>query len=180
MPCECVLSCSKANYRMPVALRQSTVQGNAATAPTAGFEHAVVNPATKAGDLIIFNEACLHCTLGWTNRSTERRSLLYRYSPKYLHYASEQYATSQPDWVAELTEEQQAVLEPPGMRRPEIGNSGTLTEPLADSRITHPSAAHAQSVRPHPGLADGTGADEKKNPTGSHAYQATRGWNPDG
>ena len=74
----------------------------------------------------------------------------------------------------------QAVLEPPGMRRPEIGNSGTLTEPLADSRITHPSAAHALRVRPHPGLADGTGVDERKNPTGSHAYQATRGWNPDG
>jgi hypothetical protein len=126
MPCECVPSYSKANYRMPVALRQSTVQGNAATAPTAGFEHAVVNPATKAGDLIIFNEACLHCTLGWTNPSTERRSLLYRYTPRYLSLAHTTAQLTQPDWVTEeLTPAQQAVLEPAGIfAKGLIGNDG--------------------------------------------------------
>ena len=179
----CVPGSHKANFEMPneivrIPTRDAGTEREGQRGD--GIHPPVHNPSCPKGSMLIFLEATYHTTLPWTNKEHARRSLLYRYSPKYLHYASEQYATSQPDWVAELTEEQQAVLEPPGMRRPEIGNSGTLTEPLADSRITHPSAAHAQSVRPHPGLADGTGADEKKNPTGSHAYQATRGWNPDG
>ena len=33
--------------------------------------------------------------------------------PKYLHFAGGTYQTSQPEWVSELTEAQQAVLEPP-------------------------------------------------------------------
>jgi hypothetical protein len=34
----------------------------------------------------------------WTNQDHARRSLLYRYSPRYMHYASELYATTQPAW----------------------------------------------------------------------------------
>ena len=66
----------------------------------------------RTGDMVIFNEATLHGTLPWTAEH-ERRSLLYRYSPKYLHFAGGTYQTSQPAWVGELTEAQQAVLEPP-------------------------------------------------------------------
>ena len=41
--------------------------------------------------------------------------------------------------VAELSEEQQAVLEPPGIRRPEIDSAtGRLTAPLDGTRITFP------------------------------------------
>ena len=70
------------------------------------------NVPCKTGDMVIFNEATLHGTLPWTAEH-ERRSLLYRYSPKYLHFAGGTYQTSQPAWVSELTEAQQAVLEPP-------------------------------------------------------------------
>ena len=72
----------------------------------------VYNVPCKTGDMVIFNEATLHGTLPWTAEH-ERRSLLYRYSPKYLHFAGGTYQTSQPAWVSELTEAQQAVLEPP-------------------------------------------------------------------
>ena len=39
-------------------------------------------------------------TRRWTNRQRARRSLLYRYSPRYLHYGSELYASTQPAWCA--------------------------------------------------------------------------------
>lgn len=69
----------------------------------------VYNVPCKAGDLVIFNEATIHGTLPWT-AAHQRRSLLYRYSPKYLHFAGGVYETSQPEWVRELTEAQQDVI----------------------------------------------------------------------
>jgi ectoine hydroxylase-related dioxygenase (phytanoyl-CoA dioxygenase family) len=72
----------------------------------------LANPACKAGDLLIFNEATTHGTLPWKGKQ-ERRSLLYRYSPKYLHFAGGDYRSEFPQWVEELTEAQRAVLEPP-------------------------------------------------------------------
>ena len=44
----------------------------------------VHNPPAKAGDLQIFLEATQHGTLPWFGQG-ERRSLFYRYSPKYLN-----------------------------------------------------------------------------------------------
>lgn len=120
---------------MPTVLRQSTVQSNAASDPATGFEYAVINPSTKAGDLLIFNEACLHCTLPWSNPGTERRSLLYRYTPRYLSLAHTTAQFTQPDWVAEeLTPAQQAVLEPAGIfAKGLIGNDGeTIYRPQWD------------------------------------------------
>ena len=78
------------------------------------YKDVVYQPILKAGDLIIFNEATTHGGLPWRGK-TERRCVLHRYTPKYLHYASGYYETSQPEWVSELTEAQQAVLEPPYM-----------------------------------------------------------------
>ena len=66
----------------------------------------------KAGDMVIFSENTLHGTLPW-QADHDRRALLYRYTPKYLHYAGGTYEVNQPAWVSELTEAQQAVLEPP-------------------------------------------------------------------
>lgn len=93
----------------------------------------VVNPACKAGDLLIFNEATTHGTIPWT-APHERRSLLYRYSPKYLHFAGGEYTCTFPDWVDELTEAQRAVLEPPYIyHRPLIEPDGkTVVRPLRD------------------------------------------------
>ena len=84
----------------------------------------------KAGDLVIFNEATTHGTLPWRAKH-ERRALFYRYFPKYLHYAGGYYQTDMPDWVSELTEAQQAVLEPPYVyNRPLIeADEETLARP---------------------------------------------------
>ena len=91
----------KANYLCPEDIKRWEAN-----------QEIIYNVPAKAGDLIIFNEATIHGTLPWRGKH-ERRSLLYRYSPKYLHFAGGVYQTSQPDWVSELTEAQQAVLEPP-------------------------------------------------------------------
>ena len=69
-----------------------------------GIHLPVINPAAPIGSMLIFLEATFHCTLPWTNHDHARRSLLYRYSPKYLHYAGELFGSSQPAWVSELTE----------------------------------------------------------------------------
>lgn len=92
----------------------------------------VYNVPSNAGDMIIFNEATLHGTIPWTAEH-ERRSLLYRYSPKYLHFAGGTYETKQPEWVSELTEAQQAVLEPPYIyNRPLVAEDGeTVDRPRA-------------------------------------------------
>ena len=42
----------------------------------------VVNPAVKAGDMLIFTEALVHGTITWTGAG-RRRALLYKYSPGY-------------------------------------------------------------------------------------------------
>ena len=46
----------------------------------------VHNPAVKAGDLVIFNEATLHGTLPWRNTDHETRRLLYRYCPEHVNF----------------------------------------------------------------------------------------------
>lgn len=98
----CVIPGShKANFRCPDDIRRWEAN-----------QEIVYNVPAKAGDMIIFNEATIHGSLPWTARH-ERRSLLYRYSPKYLHFAGGYYETSLPDWANELTEAQRAVLEPP-------------------------------------------------------------------
>ena len=84
----------------------------------------------KAGDLVIFNEATTHGTLPW-NGEGERRSLFYRYTPKYMHYSGGVYETGLPEWTKELTDAQRAVLEPPYVyNRPMIDDDGqTLSTP---------------------------------------------------
>lgn len=91
-------------------------------------QEVVYNVPARAGDMVIFNEATLHGTLPWTAEH-DRRSLLYRFSPKYLHFAGGTYATTQPEWVSELTEAQQAVLEPPYIyNRPLVDEDGATVE----------------------------------------------------
>jgi hypothetical protein len=72
----------------------------------------IYNIPCRKGDLVIFSESTTHGTRPWT-ASHERRSLLYRFSPAYLHFAGGYHQTSFPDWVNELTDAQRAVLEPP-------------------------------------------------------------------
>ena len=76
-------------------------------------------------DMVIFNEALLHGTLPWKRKDRQRRSLLIRYSPKYLHFAGGYYDVTFPEWADELTEAQRSVLEPPYIyNRPLIEDNG--------------------------------------------------------
>lgn len=104
----------KMNFAMPATISASW--RNSITPP-------VHNPPANAGDLIIFLEATQHGTLPWFGKG-ERRSLFYRYSPKYLNYVAPYYETMQPAWVTQLGDSQQAVLEP-------------VSEPTCPSR-SHP------------------------------------------
>ena len=84
----------------------------------------VYQPILKAGNLIIFNGATTHGGLPRKGK-TERRCILHRYTPKYLYYDNGYYETSLPEWVSELTEAQQAVLESPYIfNRPLIEEDG--------------------------------------------------------
>ena len=60
-------------------------------------EELVFQPTLKGGDLVIFNEATTHGTLPWKGEG-ERRTLLFRYTPKYLAYVPGTYETQLPDW----------------------------------------------------------------------------------
>jgi hypothetical protein len=120
----CVIPGShKANFSCPQEIRQWEEN-----------REVVYNIPAKAGDMIIFNEATIHGTLPWTNRERERRSLLVRYSPKYLHYAGGYYDATFPEWADELTEAQRSVLEPPYIyNRPLIEEDGeTVVRPRAE------------------------------------------------
>ncbi len=97
----CIPGSHKANYRCPDEILECDVD-----------EDSVVHVACKAGDLLIFNEATTHGTMPWTARH-QRRTLMYRFSPKYLHFAGGYYKPEFPEWVSELTDAQRAVLEPP-------------------------------------------------------------------
>ena len=117
----CVIPGShKANFSCPQEVREWEIDKNV-----------VYNIPCKAGDLVIFSESTLHGTIPWSARGRERRSLLIRYSPKYLHFAGGYYDTEFPEWVDELTEAQRSVLEPPYIyNRPLIEDDGeTVVRP---------------------------------------------------
>ena len=97
----CVPGSHKANYRCPDEILECDAD-----------EDCIVHVPCKAGDLLIFNEATTHGTLPWKAQH-QRRTLMYRFSPKYLHFAGGYYSHQFPEWVSELTDAQRAVLEPP-------------------------------------------------------------------
>lgn len=69
----------------------------------------------KAGDAIIFSETCTHGALPWTAEH-DRRAILYKFSPAYLAFANGHHRTTPPDYAADMSEEERAVLEPPHTR----------------------------------------------------------------
>lgn len=72
----------------------------------------IVNPAAKAGDMIIFTEALCHGTFPWS-AAHDRRVLLLRYSPKFVGFGKGFCSYEWPEWTDDLTEAQLAVFEPP-------------------------------------------------------------------
>jgi ectoine hydroxylase-related dioxygenase (phytanoyl-CoA dioxygenase family) len=93
-------------------------------------QQAVRNVGGKAGDMVIFLEATIHGALPWT-ADNHRRSLFYRYVPKYVDFHAAYVESKLPDWVDELTEVQKAVVQPPYVyQRPLLEDDGvTLVYP---------------------------------------------------
>ncbi|HZT43139.1 MAG TPA: phytanoyl-CoA dioxygenase family protein [Chthonomonadaceae bacterium] len=120
----CIPGSHKANYPCPREILEWEAE-----------QDAVSHIPCKAGDLLIFNEATTHGTLPWSGKQ-ERRSLLYRFSPKYLHFAGGYYRSEFPEWTSELTEAQRAVLEPPYIyHHPLIEDDGkTVVRPLREEK----------------------------------------------
>jgi len=80
----------------------------------------------RAGDVILFTEALTHGTLPWRGRS-ERRTLLFRYSPPTQAHSREYLPVWGAARLPELTPAQRAVLEPPyhpRLDRPVLGPDG--------------------------------------------------------
>ena len=103
----------------------------------------VRNVAGKVGDMAIFLEATIHGALPWTAEHN-RRSLFYRYSPKYLNFHQDYIETIQPEWVSELTDAQRAVMEPAYMySRPLLEDDGaSLVHPGQEPRPHRPRNKH--------------------------------------
>ena len=74
--------------------------------------HFVRQPPVQAGDVLFFTEALLHGTMTW-RAQTERRALLYKYSPGYSSWALDWYDF---DRIGGLTERQQRILAPPSVQ----------------------------------------------------------------
>jgi hypothetical protein len=104
----------KAHIPLPNAIR---------LASTDGVVPPLVQPAMKAGDALLFMEACCHATLPWfgPRNGVGRRSALYRFAPRHMAVRSGRgyhwggswtYEVQQPGWVSETSAEAQEMLGP--------------------------------------------------------------------
>jgi hypothetical protein len=73
-------------------------------------------PATTAGDVVLFTESSFHGTLPW-QAEAERRVALFRFAPATFAYGRAYYPTWPAGTYAHATDAQRAVLEPPYANR---------------------------------------------------------------
>jgi len=78
----------------------------------AGVEGLVTEVPVRAGDLLVFTEALVHCTLPWQG-PTERLAVLYKYSPGSSAWSD--WAQLRPVLDLPLTERQRRLLQPPSV-----------------------------------------------------------------
>jgi len=78
----------------------------------AGVEHLVREVPFAAGDLVVFTEVLVHCTIPWRGRE-ERRTLVYKYSPGSSAWAD--WAELRPVLDRPLTDRQRLLLQPPSV-----------------------------------------------------------------
>jgi len=104
-----------------------------------GLAHAehIVQPATKAGDVVLFSEGTVHGAMPWTS-DAQRRCALYRFAPATMAYGRSYFRGDGEDadatlWPAKfydgLNDAQRAVLEPPyanRLDRPNVREDGSV------------------------------------------------------
>lgn len=122
----------KSNFKMP----EGMVDGIA-------YSEYIQQPATKAGDVVLFSEGTVHGAMGWQS-DVQRRCALYRFAPATCGYGRSYFsadgvvgdaAPSSCSWPSkfydDLNDAQRAVLEPPyanRLDRPNICEDGTTVE----------------------------------------------------
>jgi hypothetical protein len=82
-----------------------------ASGASAAFREHVYQPATKAGDVVLWSEATIHGATPWRG-AHQRRLALYRFAPANMGYGRGylEYPQAQ---LQQMTPMQRAVLEPP-------------------------------------------------------------------
>jgi len=78
----------------------------------AGADTLLAEVPVRAGDLLVFTEALVHCTLPWTG-ATERLALLYKYSPGSSAWSDWDHL--RPVLDLPLTDRQRRLLQPPSV-----------------------------------------------------------------
>jgi hypothetical protein len=73
------------------------------------YQEYVTEVHAKAGDAVIFSEACTHGTLPWA-ADHQRRAILYKYNAGHMSWGGGGLRGSVPAYWNELTEAQQATL----------------------------------------------------------------------
>ena len=108
----------------------------------------IQQPATRAGDVVLFSEGTVHGALPWTPANRQRRACLYRFAPATHAYGRSYFGCNDEDdndpnhsdndrrhgWPKAmyegLNDAQRAVLEPPyanRLDRPNIEADGSVT-----------------------------------------------------
>ena len=87
------------------------------------YQEFVTEVNAKAGDAVIFSEACTHGTLPWT-ADHQRRAILFKYNAGHMSWGGGGWSGPAPAYWDELTEPQQAALLQPchHSRRPKATN----------------------------------------------------------
>ena len=98
----CIAGSHKVNFPLPGEWRVNKKQ--------ADIPPWVDRVTARAGDAIIFTEACAHGTVPWEGGG-ERRTVFYKYCPHAVAWGPCYYNA---DHYADLTENQRAMLTPPG------------------------------------------------------------------
>mmetsp|Transcript_13089 Transcript_13089/g.26610 ORF Transcript_13089/g.26610 Transcript_13089/m.26610 type:complete len:314 (-) Transcript_13089:634-1575(-) len=116
----------KSNFKMPEGMVDGLMH-----------QEYIVQPATKAGDVVLFSEGTVHGAMGW-NSDVQRRCALYRFAPATMAYGRSYFqgdagpsgTTMWPEkFYEDLNEAQRAVLEPPyanRLDRPNIREDGSV------------------------------------------------------
>lgn len=112
----------KSNFKMPAGM----VDGEQ-------YAEFIQQPATKAGDVVLFSEGTVHGAMAWTPKDRQRRVCLYRFSPATNVYGRSYFGHQGGGWPTKiyegLTDAQKAVLEPPyanRLDRPNITPEGDV------------------------------------------------------
>ena len=129
----CVAGSHKVNFPLPAEWRVSKTQ--------ADVPPWVDRVTAKAGDAIIFTEACAHGTVPWEGGG-ERRTIFYKYCPHAVAWGPCYYNA---DHYGDLTENQRAVLTPPSAFGPSARTRAIWQKAQAEqaelTRLRHEVAA---------------------------------------